>query len=71
MAKNEKNDFTGLDDQALAREVVALKKKLFDLKLSGSAMAVKDSSQFKKLRMAIAQALTLTNQRRYAKKYEG
>ncbi|MCK4264924.1 50S ribosomal protein L29 [Candidatus Babeliales bacterium] len=53
-----KADLKSLDNKALEKEVVNLKKELFNLKLNASTMHVKDFSQFKKLRRNIAQVLT-------------
>lgn len=52
-----------MDVKALNDEIAALKRELFDLKLGAVASHVKDNSQFKKLRVRIAQALTYVNQK--------
>ena len=54
----KKTDFKAMDAKALQEKVVALKKELFDLKLSKASTHVKDNSQFKKLRAEVARALT-------------
>ncbi len=51
-----------LDSKTLLKEAEALKKELFNLKLEILSGQVKDISQFRKLRVKIAQTLT------YAKK---
>lgn len=53
-----KVDFKSLDDKALNKEILELKKELFNLKLNVSSMQVKDYSSFKKLRRQVAQAFT-------------
>lgn len=59
----KKDNFANLDVNELQKEVVSSKRELFNLKLSASAMLVKDYSQFKKLRAKIARILTLIKQR--------
>lgn len=57
-------DFTEMkkkDAAFLRNEVNSLKKELFNLKLTTLAGQGKDNSQFKKLRVKIAQCLTLIN----------
>ena len=51
-----------LDQAALKTEVFSLKKELFNLRLTTLAGQVKDVSQFRKLRVKIAQCLTLSKQ---------
>lgn len=51
-----------LDKAALHNEVLLLKKELFNLRLTTLAGQVKDVSQFRKLRVKIAQCLTLSKQ---------
>jgi ribosomal protein L29 len=58
----EKADLKKMDKKALDKEILALRKKLFDLRLSVASTHIKDNSQFKKLRVKIAQALTCLNQ---------
>jgi len=58
----EKVDFKKMDIGALKKEIELLRKELFDLRLSIASTHVKDNSQFKKLRVKIAQALTHLNQ---------
>lgn len=62
----KKTDFKTLDTDALKKEVVELKKELFNLKLNASTMHVKDYSQFKKLRRKVAQAMTHLRERKNA-----
>ncbi len=59
MIKDElkKMDFVGLE-----KEVESLRKELFNLQLGKIVGQVKDTSQFKKLRITIAQTLTLMTQ---------
>ena len=56
-------DLSKMDVKALNGEIAALRKELFDLKLGATASHTKDNSQFKKLRVRIAQALTYVNQK--------
>ena len=58
----EKANLKKLDVAALKNEVTQLKKELFNLKLNMITGQVKDMSQFKKLRVKIAQALTYLKQ---------
>lgn len=51
-----------MDIASLNNEVNSLRKELFNLRLSSMAGQVKDVSQFKKLRVKIAQCLTLIQQ---------
>jgi ribosomal protein L29 len=44
----DKTKLSSLDKEALKKEVILLKKELFNLKLNASTMHVKDYSQFKK-----------------------
>lgn len=50
-----------MDTVSLKTEVDSLKKELFNLRLSTQAGQIKDFSQFRKLRVKIAQCLTLVN----------
>jgi large subunit ribosomal protein L29 len=59
----DKKELKSLDTQALKQEVVSLKKELFNLKLNKITGQLKDLSQFKKLRVQIARALTYLNQK--------
>lgn len=47
---------------ALRKEINALRKELFNLKLNKLSGQIKDTSQFSKLRVKIAQKLTLLTQ---------
>jgi len=58
----EKKDLKKLDVAALKQEVESLKKELFNLNLSKITGQVKDISQFGKLRVQIARALTFLKQ---------
>lgn len=59
----KKTELNKMDVKALGEEVAKLKKELFELKLSATATPVKDCSQFRKLRVRIAQASTFLNQK--------
>jgi len=59
----DKKELKNLDTEALKQEVVSLKKELFNLKLNKITGQLKDLSQFKKLRVQIARALTYLNQK--------
>ncbi len=50
-----------MDTASLRNEVESSKKELFNLRLTTQAGQVKDFSQFRKLRVKIAQCLTLIN----------
>jgi len=58
----DKKDLKKLDAVALKQEVEALKKELFNLKLNKITGQVKDVSQFGKLKVQIARALTFLKQ---------
>ena len=58
-----KEELAVLSIEALKKEIFELKKTLFNLRLSASTMQVKDYSQFKKIRVSIAQALTYLGQK--------
>ena len=60
MGKYELKD---LGVKEVKKEVFNLKKELFNLKLQRCSGQVKDTSQFKKLRIKIAQALTFLRQK--------
>jgi ribosomal protein L29 len=59
----DKKELKNLDAPALKQEVALLKKELFNLKLNKITGQLKDLSQFKKLRVQIARALTYLNQK--------
>jgi ribosomal protein L29 len=52
------------NEAELNAEVLALKKEYFDLKISAATGQVSDNSQFRKIRVKIAQALTLLNMKK-------
>ena len=56
-------DLKKLDEKGLQEKVVAMRKELFELRLSATSSHVKDNSQFKKLRSNIARALTYLKQK--------
>ncbi len=58
----EKKDLKKLDAAALKQEVESLKKELFNLNLSKITGQVKDVSQYGKLKVQIARALTFLKQ---------
>ncbi len=58
----EKKDLKKLDTAALKQEVESLRKELFNLKLSKITGQVKDVSQFGKLKVQVARALTFLKQ---------
>lgn len=49
------------NEAELKIDVLALKKEYFNLKISAGTGQVSDNSQFRKIRVKIAQALTLLN----------
>lgn len=59
----EKKDLKNLEAAALRQEVESLKKELFNLNLSKITGQVKDVSQFGKLKVQIARALTFLKQK--------
>ena len=59
----DKKELKNLDTEALKQEIASLKKELFNLKLTKITGQLKDLSQFKKLRVQIARALTYLNQK--------
>lgn len=63
--KNE--NFSNMNVDALQKEAVACKKKLFELRLDASSMQVKDYSQFKKMRKQVARILTEVRKREMTK----
>lgn len=52
-----------MDAEALSKEIEATKKELFNLRLNMVAGQVKDVSQFKKLKVKVARALTMLNKK--------
>lgn len=58
----KKNEFKKLDKNALKQEIANTKKELFNLSLSFGSGEVKDYSQFKKLKINMAQCLTFLKQ---------
>lgn len=65
-----KEELKKMDIAALKNEAVSLKKELFNLKLGRISGGIKDSSQFNKLRIAIAQTLTIARQKELAAKQQ-
>lgn len=57
----DKKNLKNLDKESLKLEVNSLKKELFNLKLNSLTGQVKDVSQFKKIKVQVARALTLLN----------
>ena len=62
----DKSELKNLDVAALQKEVALMQKELFNLRLSKISGQVKDVSQFRKLRVKIAQALTFLTQKKGA-----
>lgn len=58
-----KKELKNLDLEALKHEVDSLKKELFNLKINKITGQLKDLSQFSKLRVQIARALTFLKQK--------
>ncbi len=59
-----------LDVAALKNETVSLRKELFNLKLGRISGGIKDTSQFNKLRIAIAQTTMVRQQEQAAAKQQ-
>lgn len=59
----DKKELKNLDTEVLKQEIASLKKELFNLKLNKITGQVKDLSQFRKLRVQIARALTFLKQK--------
>jgi len=57
----DKKKLQNLDKESLRLEVNSLKKELFNLKLNSLTGQVKDVSQFNKIKVQIARALTFLN----------
>ena len=55
----KKDEFAKMDAKAIDEKLDALRKELFDLRLSAASTPIKDNSKFKKLRAGIARGLTL------------
>jgi len=56
-------DLRKLDAAALKNKIASLRKELLDMRLSASTQ-MKNSSQFKKARRGIAQALTFLSEKK-------
>jgi len=59
----DKKELKNMDIETLTHEVASLRKELFNLKLNKITGQVKDLSQFRKLRVQIARALTFLSQK--------
>ena len=59
-----KDEIKKMDIVGLEREIESLRKELFNLKLARIVGQVKDTSQFRKLRVNIAQILTGVKQKK-------
>lgn len=57
----DKKNLKNLDKESLKLEVASLRKELFNLKLNSLTGQVKDVSQFNKIKVQIARALTFLN----------
>jgi ribosomal protein L29 len=62
MSKN-KIDFNGMTIEEIVQQLEKARGELFSLRLGAATNPVKDPSQFKKLRRAIAQSLTFLRQK--------
>ncbi len=56
-------EFKTMSKDQLYKQVETLRGELFSLRLNGTASHIKDYSQFKKLKRAIARALTHLRQK--------
>ena len=56
-------DFTAMNDEQLNNELLACKKEQFNLRLKQSTGQLEDTSQFKKIRRAVAQISALLAER--------
>ncbi|AFY40578.1 MULTISPECIES: 50S ribosomal protein L29 [unclassified Picosynechococcus] len=63
MALPKIEDARKLDDQALADEIVAVKKQLFDLRLQQATGRLEKTHEFKHARHRLAQLMTVERQR--------
>jgi ribosomal protein L29 len=54
----DKKDLINLDKESLNNEIASLRKELFNLKMNRISGQVKDTSQFKKLRIQVARIQT-------------
>jgi len=59
----KKVELKKLDTKALKKKIAAFRKELFDLRLEATSTHVKNNSQFRKLRVNIARALTYLQQK--------
>ncbi len=57
-------DIKKKSEAELNLDILALKKEYFNLKISANTGQVSDNSQFRKIRVKIAQALTLLNMKK-------
>ena len=60
---NDRQELKALSKEDLHQKVNGLRKQLFTLKLNTATAHIKDYSQFKHLRRAIARALTYLKQK--------
>ena len=63
MALPKIEDARKLDDQALADEIVAVKKQLFDLRLQQATGRLEKTHEFKHSRHRLAQLMTVERER--------
>ena len=63
MALPKIEDARKLDDQALADEIVAVKKQLFELRLQQATGRLEKTHEFKHARHRLAQLMTVERQR--------
>lgn len=59
----KKAELKKMDVKKLQEQITAMRKELFELRLSAASTHIKDNSQFKKLRTNIARALTYVRQK--------
>ena len=57
----DKKNLKNLDKESIKLEINSLKRELFNLKLNSLTGQVKDVSQFNKIKVQIARALTFLN----------
>ncbi|KKQ32996.1 MAG: 50S ribosomal protein L29 [candidate division TM6 bacterium GW2011_GWF2_37_49] len=57
----DKKNLKNLDKESIKLEINSLKRELFNLKLNSLTGQVKDVSQFNKIKVQIARALTFFN----------
>ncbi|MEB3272971.1 MAG: 50S ribosomal protein L29 [Prochlorothrix sp.] len=67
MALSKAQDFRELNDEALAQEILAAKRQLFDLRFQKATRQLENSHhEFKHLKHRIAQMMTVERERQLA-----